>query len=616
MELSIFEQTAKRAEKLAKSNASLYKFKLILFALLGYFVIFGTITLAVGSLVGIGYLAIAHTAWILILTKKKVIFLLIPVIWILLKACWVRIEEPQGLALRKEDYPELFIEINRIRTQLQAPKIHRVVLTQEMNAGIAQTPRLGIFGWQKNTLVLGMELLLILSVEQTRSVIAHEFGHLSGNHSQFNGWIYRIRTTWFQIMQSFDEQNSWGGVMMAKFFDFYAPRFAAYSFVLARENEYEADKIASELTSKSITGEALVNTYVVAPYVENNYWQDYFKLADNNPKPVHLPWSGLRNFLNENTACQNTLTKALEKELKVETQLDNTHPALSDRLKAIGYTAEIPQGVEVGAAKILLANNYSRALKDLDDQWLTNQKENWEARYAYVQESRKQLATLKSKIINDLTEEDHWCLCYLTDEFESHEKGMAMIYDFQNKYPESPKAAFVIGRELFEEKNNTCINQFEIAIKDPSLIIESSQMAYQFLQEINEEEQADSWMKLAEEKIQEDERANKEREELNPDDKLHKAIINDKMKKTIIADLMSNKTIKLAWLAEKEVDYYKEMPMLAIAVKTKGIHMSEDSAMQKVYVEMDIEASYIIVPYVADYKPLCKKIMKKGEALF
>jgi Zn-dependent protease with chaperone function len=616
MELSVFERTAERAEKLAERNFSLYKFKLILFALLGYFVIFGTISLAIGSLVGIGYLAIAHSAWVLILLKNKIIFLVIPVIWVLLKACWVKIEAPTGFELSKKQYPELFAEINAIRKQLRAPKIHKVILTQEMNAGIAQTPRLGIFGWQKNTLVLGMELLLILSTEQTRSVIAHEFGHLSGNHSRFNGWIYRIRTTWIQIMQGFDQQKSWGGKMMAKFFDFYAPRFAAYSFVLARANEYEADNIAAEITSRSVTGEALVNTYVVAPYIENNYWQDYLKLADDNPEPIHMPWAGLRAFLNKNTACPDTLAKALEQELKVDTQLDNTHPALSDRLKSIGYVAEIPHDVDISAAKELLADNYSQVLKDLDEQWLTEHKDNWKSRYAYVQESRNKLRELKGKPFEDMPEGEHWDFCCLTDEFISNDESISLIQEFQKKYPESPNAAYVIGRKLFEEEKGECIQQFEVSVKEPSLVIESCQMAYQFLQNINEEEQAENWKRLAEDQIQKNEAADQEREELSPNDKIHKSLIDEDMKNQIITDLMANETVKSAWLAEKEVKYYKETPMLAIAVKVKGMHMSENTAMQSVHTQMDIDATYIIVPHLADYKPLCKKIMKEGERLF
>ena len=88
------------------------------------------------------------------------------------------------------------------------------------------------------------------------------------------------------------------------------------------------------------------------------------------------------------------------------------------------------------------------------------------------------------------------------------------------------------------------------------------------------------------------------------------------MKNKIQAELMSNQSIKSAWFAEKEVQYYKETPMLVFAVKTKGIFMSEDSAMQAVHTALDIDASYIIVPHIGDYKPISKKIKKIGELLF
>ena len=43
-------------------------------------------------------------------------------------------------------------------------------------------------------------------------------------------------------------------------------------------------------------------------------------------------------------------------------------------------------------------------------------------------------------------------------------------------------------------------------------------MAYQFLQDIDQAEQAEGWKKLAEGQIKTDEAANQERNELNPDE--------------------------------------------------------------------------------------------------
>ncbi|MFT4584050.1 MAG: Zn-dependent protease with chaperone function [Gammaproteobacteria bacterium] len=149
-------------------------------------------SLSVGGVLAV---SIYSTALLIILIKKKLIFLIVPAIWILTKSLWVKLEAPGGYRLAKKNCPQLFEEIDSLRRSLKALKIHEVILTADLNAAISQTPRLEVFGWQKNTLILGLELLLTLSPEQARAVVAHEFGHLSGNHSRFAGWIYRIRQT-------------------------------------------------------------------------------------------------------------------------------------------------------------------------------------------------------------------------------------------------------------------------------------------------------------------------------------------------------------------------------------------------------------------------------------
>jgi len=615
MDLLVFERTAKRAEKLANENFPRYKFQLVLFALLGYVVIFSAVGLALGSLVGLGYLAFAHSAWLLLLLKKKIFLLIIPVLWILLKSCWIRVEEPEGLELKQRDYPELFNEINEIGAQLNAPKIHRVVLTPEMNAAITQTPRLGIFGWHKNTLVLGIELLLVLSAQQTRSVIAHEFGHLSGNHCRFNGWIYRVRVTWHQIMEAFGQQNSLGGALMGKFFEYYAPRFAAYSFVLARANEYEADSIAVGLTSKQAVGAALVSTYIMGPTLENSYWRDFFKLADDNPQPISLPWSGLGQYLVGERGLKAQQSKALAQVLRVETSCDDTHPALSERLKAIGYIPQTPPPVTISAAKTLLGDNYTQAMEYFDQQWLGHASQIWQQRYDHVVQARQTLAELSEKSLDELSQDQYLELCVFTEDLVSHHQGLAMMGDFQRKYPDSAFAAFLIGQDLFERQNEGCIAQFDIAVTEPSLVIESCHMAYQFLRS-SDEKKAQEWLVLANEQESQDEMAQLERCQLSPQDSLSPVEIDAPMKSEIIAQLSANESIKSAWLAQKNVVYYQDSPMLTIAVKTNGFFFSGGTAMAKVETLIDIDVSYIIVPHVGNYKKLTNKIIKCGDLLF
>jgi Zn-dependent protease with chaperone function len=195
-----FIQLVQKAEQDAEKNIKGYRGKLLLFAGLGYGVIFlilFSLVLLIGGTLGTAFVS---TTLFLLLLKKKLIIVLAIVVWILLKAVWVKFEEPSGYVLEKKRFPKLFAAIDDLRQQLKSLPIHQVILTPELNAAVVQTPRLGIFGWHKNSLIVGLELLLILSAEEMRAVLAHELGHLSGNHSRFNGWIYRVRIMWQKVM--------------------------------------------------------------------------------------------------------------------------------------------------------------------------------------------------------------------------------------------------------------------------------------------------------------------------------------------------------------------------------------------------------------------------------
>ena len=174
MDYSEFEHHVKQADLQAESNFNRYKTKLRLFALLGYLVIFAMMIVVSSLIGGLAVLAFLSPAILLFLIKKKLIFILIPMIWIMARSLWVKIEAPKGYELSRDRFPELFKELDQLSKRLDSLKLHTVLLTPEMNAAVVQTPRLGVFGYHKNTLFLGLELMLALTPEQVRSVIAHD----------------------------------------------------------------------------------------------------------------------------------------------------------------------------------------------------------------------------------------------------------------------------------------------------------------------------------------------------------------------------------------------------------------------------------------------------------
>src|SRR5207248_8888294 len=133
-----------------------------------------------------------------------------------------------------------------------------VLLDESFNAGVIQIPRLGLLGWQRNYLVIGLPLMQALSPEQFRAAIAHEMGHLSRNHGRFAGWVYRLQQTWSRLLETLQAERHGASVLFEWFFNWYAPYFSAYSFVLRRADEYVADRCAVELAGVRSASEALI----------------------------------------------------------------------------------------------------------------------------------------------------------------------------------------------------------------------------------------------------------------------------------------------------------------------------------------------------------------------
>ena len=138
----------------------------------------------------------------------------------------------------------LFALADELTAKLAAPHIHTVLITHDFNAAVSQVSRLGVFGWPHNYLLVGLPLMEALTPVQFSAVLAHELGHLSGRHGRFAGWIYRVRQTWVQLMVRLERERRWGVFIFSWFINWYAPYFNAYSFVLARRHEYEADAAA------------------------------------------------------------------------------------------------------------------------------------------------------------------------------------------------------------------------------------------------------------------------------------------------------------------------------------------------------------------------------------
>lgn len=454
-----FIEVVKKAEEDAERSINTYKIRLALFAAIGYVVIFAVLFLLLGLVGGMIAIALLSSTFLILLIKKKIIFVVLLAIWTFLKALWIKFDKPEGFELTRKDYPALYDEIDRLTEELRALHIHQVILNGQLNAAVIQHPKFGILGGQQNTLFLGLELLLALSPEEMRSILAHEFGHLSGNHSRFSGWIYRVRVSWDRVMQSFSSSDSFGALMMKRFFDWYAPYFSAYSFALARNNEYEADAVSAELLSPSVAVSALVNVHALAPYIDEKYWSSYFEKAAEIPEPPHNPYEGLADFLRRTPISREELTKRVDQALADETHYADTHPSLNDRVKALGEDVVLPEPVQTNAAQAWLGTRYTEVLAHFDHLWMKDNKKKWVNRYDYVKHAKQSLKEYAGKKLSDLDDDALWDYALWSYEFESDESALPLYRTYQSRHEESIGASYYIGRILIAREDEESLRR-------------------------------------------------------------------------------------------------------------------------------------------------------------
>ncbi|MGH8477725.1 MAG: DUF433 domain-containing protein [Methylococcales bacterium] len=157
---------------------------------------------------------------------------------------------------------------------------------------------------------------------------------------RFDGWVYRVRTAWWRIMEAFRQAGGATAIVFGKFFDWYAPYFSAYSFALARANEYQADAVSARVTSHSIFASALVQTNLLSSLLQTEFWGKLDRQVALSPSVHESIYTEMKRFLERDPFSRQQRYDSLEKLIKEKTGHSDTHPALNDRIMVL--TDRIP----------------------------------------------------------------------------------------------------------------------------------------------------------------------------------------------------------------------------------------------------------------------------------
>ncbi|WP_392531914.1 M48 family metalloprotease [Nostoc sp. C117] len=583
-----FDRLIQKLEVFANKQPRLYKLHVAFLATLGYAYIFLVLAVTLTLLVGIVFLMLnAHS--VNASSLKGVLFLLAFAL-VLVRSLWVSFPPPTGLPLQSKDVPNLYSVTNEISSKLKAPRFHHILLTNDFNAVVVQRPRFGLLGWQQNYLIVGLPLMLALPPEQFRAVLAHELGHLSGNYSRFGAWIYRQRLTWYRIVEGLGQGgNEVSSLIFDRFLTWYSPFFNAYSFVLARMDEYEADRCAVELTGEQNIAEALINFQVKARFLERYFWSSIYKQVETEIEPPKMTYMAMQQALSQRLHQEITSSYLVEA-LTRKTNNADTHPCLTDRLKALGYTLNTQQEltifapIEISAAQELLGNRLGKFIEYFSQAWREKIATPWRQKYVDFQQSIATLKDLNHKSQKQqLTLEEASKRAFLTFEFEGEEAAIPLLKEIIHREAHHASANYLLGQILLNKQDATGIEYIERAMdQDSSIVIEGCQIICYFLHQQGKINEAKSYQQRVENYNDFILKAEQERYNLRQNDKFKSHDISDIELNKLCKQLSHYPHITTVYLFQKELQYFPEKPLYILAVKREfswleGSHEADNS---------------------------------------
>jgi heat shock protein HtpX len=235
---------------------------------------------------------------------------------------------PPGPRITAAEHPRLFAMIDDIARQTAQEPPAEVYLVNDVNAWVAQ--RGGTMGvGSKRVMGIGLPLMELLSEEELRAVLAHEFGHYVGGDTRLGPWIYKTRAAIGRTLEEVGAHSDF----LAKPFEWYGNAFLRVTHGVSRAQEFVADAVAARVAGRDAMKRALVKIAGGAAA-----WQGFFRseLAPSLVRGYRPPLAaGFRQFMAAPSVAPQ-VARFLDEELaSTKTDPYDTHPNLPDRLAAI-----------------------------------------------------------------------------------------------------------------------------------------------------------------------------------------------------------------------------------------------------------------------------------------
>ena len=547
-------ESFRQMEQLYVSDPGKYRRKVAAWIALGYGSVFLMIAFA-GAFVVIGALMFVTgtipVAFIDNFIKAGIPLLIIA--WLTTRAVFMRLPSPAGIYLQGPLKEKILSKLQDIRIAADGRRIDEVLLTNELNAAVVQTPKFGLFGPTRNYLILGAPLLQLLSLEEVRAVVAHEFGHLSHGHGRMSTVVYRLNQTLTQAAAVIGEKNR-GGLknVSFRFLQWFYRHFNSVTFAMRRGQEFEADQVARKATSAAALASALckLNAFGVSL---NEFWnQIWSRPRDMSLNTDVYPQRELREAVLEH-ATPELSASLVDEALGWDTDFRDSHPCLRERLEALGTPPVRVFGHQASALIELLTQNERDELLDLVDlDWQLISADNWERANKEYAAAIAEMQELRDR--DDPERQELLRLAQLEENLEGIGASLPTHERLASQHADDASIQFGLGRASLGANREAAHRAF---LRCLELDVSYYPDVARYLQADVPEEVHARLVDFEREFEEAREKANRERESVSIDDNLVALELNDDIRRALSEYAARFPEIRRLYLVEKPVLHFR-----------------------------------------------------------
>ena len=264
----------------------------------------------------------------------------------------------------------------------------------------------------------------------------------------------------------------------------------------------------------------------------------------------------------------------LDQAMARQTNSDDTHPALNDRLKALDESPHLAPPAVGQAADRLLGSVLETITESFDRRWKEDILPSWEERYQEVQNERRQLDELNARFESgaELTPQEAFDRAKLTETTGNNpDDALAQFRVLHERVPDDAVVCFSLGARLLNRDDASGYALVEHAMQlDENTIVSGCELLRDYHWRQNETEEAHTWHQRLVERVQLQEAATKERSQVLLQDKFERHGLSDEALNELRNQLKSIPGLRKAYYVKKRVKHLAHLPFYVFGYRVTG----------------------------------------------